>query len=118
MELFPKKFLPIGFQSHMRLEMYKLRHGGMFVAVFESTFDEHSAYFPLWTKIDRVDFCVCVESLRDSIIFKVNAYTFVLLSDECHLVANFEKQDRAAQPSSLGKKPIGSSFPRSIFYIL
>lgn len=117
-ELFLEKFLPIGFQSQMRSEMYKLRQGGMSVAEFKSTFDEHSAYFPSWTEIDRVEFFV--EALRDSIGFKVKAYAPVMLSDAYRLAANFEKQDRAAEPSRFGKRPIvstsrGQFFPPSKF---
>lgn len=100
--------------------MYKLREGTLTIEEFKSKFNEHSTYFPSWMQLDRVKFFV--ETLTDSMLFKVKPYAPQSLSEVYHVTSKFETHDWTLDWtldfSCLGKKIVETNLQGQFFKLL
>ena len=70
--------------------MYDLKWGILSVIQFKSKFDEHIVYFSNWGESDIID--LSLHNLKDSIKFKVSAYSPKTLDEAHGLTMNFESE--------------------------
>ena len=96
----------------MRQKLNDLKYESLSVTQFKLEFDEHVVYFPNWGENDRIEFFV--RNLKDSINFKVSAYSPQTLDEAYELAMNFEREVNSMmerKKNQLGKKSLEFKFP-------